>query len=961
MSAVRYRFRKAIAVLIVLFAAVFLLPAPLALAERPDHPNDDCFGDCHDDKSLTGERNGREMSVFVDLQRFSRAAHGAAGVKCVQCHRDIAKVSDLHEDDLKPVDCAASGCHTKIVEQHKNSLHGKAIAKGDPLAPSCKDCHGAPHFIQDKRVPSSPIAAMNVPYTCGKCHQEGTKVMQRREIPQDHIIENFSESIHGEGLLRKGLIVAPNCASCHSAHNILPHTDKGSTIARENISKTCTQCHAMIETVHKKVIKGELWEKQLHVLPACVDCHQPHKVRKVYYATNVANKECLACHEKPDLKASYDGRSLFVDVKDQDHSKHAKIACSQCHSDVTPNAKERPCATVRKKVDCTSCHEAVGKEFFASKHGELATKNDENGPTCKECHGTHGIKSPKDPESKVFATNVPVLCATCHREGEAAAKRYEGKQHQIDVHYRESIHGKGLNESGLIIAATCASCHSAHGERPKDDPLSTVNPKNVANTCGTCHYGIEHKFEGSVHSPLANKTDKDLPVCSDCHTAHTISQHDRDPFRLKADTTCGTRCHKEQLETYDETFHGKAIALGRPDVATCFDCHGSHDIRKLDDPKSTVGPEKRIDTCRKCHQGADPKFASYLVHASHKDRKNYPELFYTFVAMTGLLFGTFIFFAIHTALWLGRTWIEWKKDKQGFKAIKEKQHEDPISYTRFRPLDRFLHGMVITSFIILVATGMPLKFHAAGWAQVLLTFFGGQEFASVLHRLGAIITGGYFLGHILSVIGRVSRRKENYRNPETGKLEPMRLVKLAIGPDSPIPGKQDLLDIIANMKWFVKGGERPQFDRWTYWEKFDYMAVFWGVFMIGVSGLIMWFPVFFTKFLPGWAINIALIIHSDEALLAAGFIFTFHFFNVHLRPEKFPIDPVIFSGRISETELLHERKKLYERWKAEGTLEDHKWKDEWSSWKRIVLPVGYLAWFIGIGLIILIVYALLMH
>ena len=254
---------------------------------------------------------------------------------------------------------------------------------------------------------------------------------------------------------------------------------------------------------------------------------------------------------------------------------------------------------------------------------------------------------------------------------------------------------------------------------------------------------------------------------------------------------------------------------------------------------------------------------------------------------------------------------------------------------------------------------MPLKFHDAGWARALLRIFGGPEFASVLHRLGAIITGFYFSMHIASVISRMYKARAEYRNPETGEFELKRLGKVMIGPDSPVPNRQDLRDLIANLKWFVGKGERPQFDRWTYWEKFDYMAVFWGVAVIGFSGLVMWFPVFFTRLFPGWLINIAHIIHSDEALLAAGFIFTFHFFNVHLRPEKFPIDPVIFSGRISKSELLHERKRLFDRWVAKDELESHRWRDEWDSWKRIVLPVGYIAWFIGIALVALIIYALL--
>ena len=128
--------------------------------------------------------------------------------------------------------------------------------------------------------------------------------------------------------------------------------------------------------------------------------------------------------------------------------------------------------------------------------------------------------------------------------------------------------------------------------------------------------------------------------------------------------------------------------------------------------------------------------------------------------------------------------------------------------------------------------------------------------------------------------------------------------------------------------------------------------------MIGASGLILWFPKFFTAFLPGWAINIALVVHSDEALLAAGFIFTFHFFNTHFRIEKFPMDTVIFSGRISKTELLHERKRWYDRLEAEGRLDEHRVKDDWEGRKQIARTFGFIFFGLGLVLLALIVYAM---
>src|SRR5512144_1771395 len=185
--------------------------------------------------------------------------------------------------------------------------------------------------------------------------------MTNLQVSQHNIIENYSESIHGEVLLKKGLSVAANCASCHTPHSILPHTDPASSIARRNISRTCTQCHSQIEQVHRKVIKGELWEKEAHVLPACVDCHQPHKIRSVYYTQGMADADCMRCHNNEKLKSA-DGRAMFVKAVDVAGSRHAKVACSQCHSEVNAS-RVRACETITKKVDCSKCHEEVGQQY----------------------------------------------------------------------------------------------------------------------------------------------------------------------------------------------------------------------------------------------------------------------------------------------------------------------------------------------------------------------------------------------------------------------------------------------------------------------------------------------------------------------------------------------------------------------------------------------------------------------
>jgi len=619
-----------------------LLPAGNVLAQE----DADCLA-CHEDKSMEGTRDGRTISVYVNEQVFAPSVHGANG--CISCHVDLAGAEFPHSEEVAPVECGS--CHASEQEEESKSLHGRAAARGDRLAPGCKDCHGT-HNILPKSDHNSPISSLKVPFLCGKCHEEGSPVQRQRTIHQDNILENFSESIHGEGLLKKGLVVAPNCASCHTGHSILPHTDPASSIARANIAATCTKCHGEIEEVHRKVIKGELWEKEAHVLPACVDCHQPHKIRKVFYTQGMADADCMRCHGKADLRASSDGRSLAVDAAAIAGSMHAKISCSQCHSGVNAS-KMRPCETIVRKVDCSSCHEEVNQEFAASIHGTLAGEQDPNAPTCKECHGGHAVLGKRNPDSKTFPTNVPDLCARCHREGQKAAVRYRGSEHEIIERYTESIHGKGLMKSGLTVTAMCTSCHTAHSVRPRSDTLSSVNKDNLPGTCGTCHHGIEEQFEKSIHSKLVSKSDRELPVCDDCHTAHKIRRADEEGFKLTIMQQCG-RCHEAIAETYFDTYHGKVSQLGYTKTAKCYDCHGSHDIMPVADPASHLSRENVVGTCQKCHEGATRRFAGYLTHATHHDPEKYPLLFWTFWGMTSLLVGTFIFGGIHTLLWLPR-------------------------------------------------------------------------------------------------------------------------------------------------------------------------------------------------------------------------------------------------------------------------------------------------------------------
>ena len=266
-------------------------------------------------------------------------------------------------------------------------------------------------------------------------------------------------------------------------------------------------------------------------------------------------------------------------------------------------------------------------------------------------------------------------------------------------------------------------------------------------------------------------------------------------------------------------------------------------------------------------------------------------------------------------------------------------------YLRFTRLNRMLHAIMIVCFLSLALTGMTLKFSYTGWAAFLSRLFGGYESAGYIHRFAAAVMVGVFIAHIIDLF----RRKRH----EYGSWK-----KLLFGPDTMLPTAKDLADVRASFRWFLGRGPRPQYGRWTYWEKFDYFAVFWGMVVIGSTGFTLWFPEFFTQVFPGWMINVATIIHSDEALLATGFIFTVHFFNTHLRPEKFPMDMVIFTGRMPVEELQEDKPAEYETEVAAGTLSERLVEPYPPIVIRAIRIFAWIALGIGFSIVVWIIYAM---
>lgn len=411
-----------------------------------------------------------------------------------------------------------------------------------------------------------------------------------------------------------------------------------------------------------------------------------------------SSEDCFACHSDPELsKTGPRGRpiTLFVDQTSFKGSAHGFLECVQCHADATAvphpealkkvqcqtchevavsgaharlNGKDPACSACHgshaiqpaqeaESTICKTCHAPVVDEYAMSVHGIAYARGEREVAFCINCHGSvHGLKEVRDPGSPVYPLNLPRTCGACHGDPELA------KRHGISVTnayqlYMDSIHGRALARSGLLVAANCSSCHGFHGIKPKDDPASKVYRTNIPATCGACHAGILADYFEGVHASAVRDGKLASPVCVDCHTAHEIARVETAAWRLEIIRECGT-CHGESLRTYRDTFHGQVTALGFTRVARCSDCHGSHRILPVSDPRSSISPSNRVVTCQKCHPKANENFVQFSPHADPKDKERNPGLYYAARFMNALMVGVFAFFGLHTSLWLTRSMIE---------------------------------------------------------------------------------------------------------------------------------------------------------------------------------------------------------------------------------------------------------------------------------------------------------------
>lgn len=604
---------------------------------------------------------------------------------------------------------------------------------------------------------------------------------------------------------------------------------------------------------------------------------------------------------------------------------------------------------------------------------------------CLDCHGVSGFSVPLgehgetaqrrlDINADAFADSVhgKLQCLDCHQDIEQLPHKKDGLQAVdcVECHlslkaepsflnwfrdkklnvslqttaYTHSIHaatGEGEGTSN----ARCADCHTAHYVYPQENPDSSVFRLNSPEMCGECHQQALQDYRNSVHgAALKTPWKGDSATCADCHSSHQISEKESTEAHRVVVTQCGN-CHQHESDSYMSTTHGQLAWLGHSDIARCADCHQPHATHAVTDPEAKISPNNILNTCRECHKNAQQEFTLFRAHADIGDYHRNPEIWWLGHIMIGLVIGVLVFFYSHSVLWFIREIklrpVKWVTvDNKSYRVrIKRKKHHSGQHVQRFSWYWRLNHWALALSVMTLVFTGMLVMFPNTDWAMATVKLVGDWGILGAIHRVAAVVFLISVFGHGLVVLWKL------LRDPKFQWF----------GPDSLLPRWKDASDMYHQFRWFFGKSESPRFDRWTYWEKFDYWAVYWGAFVIGLSGLILWFSDPLSAVLPGWVFNLAILAHGLEAFLAATTLFVVHFFNNHFRPMKFPLDTVMFIGSWDLEELKEERPEHYARLKASGELDKLLVNPPSPTANLISHILGFTLLAIGISLLILVV------
>ncbi len=483
---------------------------------------------------------------------------------------------------------------------------------------------------------SLPSTAVPSNKDCMMCHEDP-------ELTDEEGSSIFVDSKTFQRSVHEGL----DCVSCHSEFATVedfPHELATSSVK-------CTECHDEEGRDYLRSVHGKGYARSDPNAPSCKTCHGKHDIQKASSPhSRIFLKKlkdiCMSCHTDQVLEERHDLPLPSV-IKAYETSVHGKALvagkkavaiCSDCHGSHNVKPSDDP-KSVSNRLNipstCGKCHRETLRKFLTGVHGISFEKGDPDVPICTDCHGEHTIASPNNPASKVFPQNLVKVCARCHTDSKLTEKHHLREPSTI-LAYERSVHSTAMTKSGLSVVAVCSSCHGTHEVRPAEDPLSSVNRKNIPETCAACHRGIYDTFIKSVHGEDFMSGNLDVPVCTDCHGEHFIGSHNdkrASVFTTNIASMC-SGCHDNEglnrkyglpsarMASYLGSYHGTASDMGDVTVANCGSCHGYHDIRPSSDPRSSIHPSNIVKTCSKCHIGVDKKFVLGRFHSSGPEKSS---------------------------------------------------------------------------------------------------------------------------------------------------------------------------------------------------------------------------------------------------------------------------------------------------------------------------------------------------
>ncbi|HKS73178.1 MAG TPA: cytochrome b/b6 domain-containing protein [Terriglobales bacterium] len=616
------------------------------------------------------------------------------------------------------------------------------------------------------------------------------------------------------------------------------------------------------------------------------------------------NEDCLACHSDSTLNKEADGKriSLYVDPEAFKNSIHGGLfSCVDCHTDLKSSPHEHTPA----KVSCATCHADQQAAYEHSYHAKAIASGDSKAATCTDCHGSpHELLPASDPKSRVNHANIPQTCGACH--GQKFVMEASGHSAQPFVSYEESVHGRAVAQ-GSEKAAVCTDCHGSHEILAASDPKSSIFKFNVPMTCAKCHGPVQQEFAQSIHGQAIARGNDQAPVCTDCHGIHSIKAH-TDPnspvaAQNLARNTCG-RCHESvrlsqefgfegrRATTYLESYHGLASKLGSQVVANCASCHGAHNILPSSDARSTINRANLIKTCGQCHPGVTEKFVEAKVHVDAPLSADTGSVAVRLIRRfyLGMIVAVIGGMILHNL-------IIWRR-----KAILRRRLQSHM-VVRMNRNQQIQHVVLFSSFIALVLTGFALKFPDS-WFAALLGM--NEKVRAFTHRTAAVVLIAVGFYHLLYVAFNRSGRRL--------------LVDF-------LPVPKDLRDVWQTFRYYLGfSEEKPEFARFNYAEKAEYWALVWGLVVMASTGIALWAKVWVGNLLPRWWLDVATAIHLYEAVLATLAILVWHFYQVFLDPDVYPMNWAWWDGKMSFEHYREEHgldaATLLEAARPEGTQED---------------------------------------